>query len=191
MDTLERSEFASLLRLRISARGLSPCNALRALEHSRVRTADFDYALPPQLIAQAPAPERDHSRLLVLHRHSRHVEHRRFGNFLEYLNHGDVLVLNNSKVIPARLHGMNVHTGGRFEILLLDENATNDWWVMLRPGKRARTGTQIVLVESDGQPSTVHATVLDKNDEGHRRLEFGGTSPTGLRPWAKSRCRLT
>ena len=68
-----------------------------------------------------------------------------FRNLLEYLRPGDLLVLNNSRVIPARLRGINAHTGGQFEILLLEENATNDWWVMLRPGKRARVGTQIIL----------------------------------------------
>ena len=83
-------------------------------------------------------------------------------------------MLNNSRVIPARLRGMNAHTGGQFEILLLEENATNDWWVMLRPGKRARAGTQIIFRNTRGQPSDVHATVLDKNDEGHRRLRFAG-----------------
>jgi len=69
---------------------------------------------------------------------------------------------------------MNAHTGGHFEILLLEENATNDWWVMLRPGKRARVGTQIVLQDTRGQPSHVRATVLATNEEGHRRLHFAG-----------------
>jgi S-adenosylmethionine:tRNA ribosyltransferase-isomerase len=139
-----------------------------------MRTADFDFALPPELIAQAPVPQRDQSRLLVLHRHSGQVEHRRFCNLLEYLHPGDLLVLNNSRVIPARLRGINAHTAGQFEILLLEENAINDWWVMLRPGKRARAGTQIIFRDARGQPSDVHATVLDKNDEGHQRLRFAG-----------------
>jgi S-adenosylmethionine:tRNA ribosyltransferase-isomerase len=139
-----------------------------------MRTADFDYELPPELIAQAPAPQRDQSRLMVLYRQSGQVEHRRFRNFLEYLRPGDLLVLNDSRVIQARLRGVNAHTGGQFEVLLLEENAINDWWVMLRPGKRARTGTQIILRDTRGQPSCVHATVLDNNDEGHRRLRFTG-----------------
>jgi len=83
-------------------------------------------------------------------------------------------VLNDSRVIPARLRGVNAHSGGRFEILLLEENATNDWWVMLRPGKRARVGTQIALQDPSGQPSPVRATVLEANHEGHRRLSFAG-----------------
>jgi S-adenosylmethionine:tRNA ribosyltransferase-isomerase len=139
-----------------------------------MRTADFDFELPPQLIAQAPAPQRDQSRLLALHRLSGQIEHRRFRNLLEYLQPGDLLVLNNSRVIPARLRGVNAHTGGQFEILLLEENAINDWWVMLRPGKRARAGTQIIFRDTRGQPSDVQATVLDTNDEGHRRLRFTG-----------------
>jgi S-adenosylmethionine:tRNA ribosyltransferase-isomerase len=139
-----------------------------------MRTADFDFELPSELIAQAPMPHRDQSRLLVLHRHSGQVEHRRFHDLLDYLHAGDLLVLNNSRVIPARLRGVNAHTGGQFEVLLLEENAINDWWVMLRPGKRARAGTQIIFRNTRGQPSDVQATVLDKNDEGHRRLRFAG-----------------
>ncbi|MGD0258653.1 MAG: tRNA preQ1(34) S-adenosylmethionine ribosyltransferase-isomerase QueA [Verrucomicrobiota bacterium] len=139
-----------------------------------MRTADFDYELPPGLIAQVPAPQRDQSRLLVLHRRSGQVEHRRFRDLLEYLQPGDLLVLNNSRVVPARLRGVNARTGGQFEILLLEENAINDWWAMLRPGKRARAGTQVLLRDTRGQLSGARATVLDKNDEGHRRLRFAG-----------------
>src|ERR1035441_778219 len=142
-----------------------------------MRTADFDYELPPELIAQAPAPQRDESRLLVLHRGSGQVEHRRFRDLLAYLRPSDLLVLNNSRVIPARLRGANARTSGQFEILLLEENALNDWWAMLRAGKRARAGTQIILRDPRGQATGVHATVLDTNAEGHRRLEFSGAPP--------------
>src|SRR4051812_11026489 len=103
-----------------------------------MRTADFDFPLPPELIAQTPAAMRDQSRLLVLQRDDGKIEHRQFRDVPEYFRAGDVLVLNNSRVIPARLRGLNAQTGGQFELLLLEENATNDWWVMLRPGKRAR-----------------------------------------------------
>lgn len=140
----------------------------------QMRTKDFEFELPPELIAQEPAPERDQSRLLVLHRDSGCVEHRRFPDLTEYLNPGDALVLNNSRVIPARLRGVNAHTGGQFEVLLLEENAVNDWWAMLRPGKRARAGTQINLQDARAQPSGVQAVVLETNDEGHRRLRFSG-----------------
>src|SRR3989442_15262371 len=117
-----------------------------------MRTADFDYDLPTELIAQHPSPQRDQSRLLVLHRATGQVEHRNFRDLPQYMVSGDVLVLNNSRVIPARLRGVNAQTGGQFEILLLEENARNDWWTMMRPGKRARVGTKIVLHDSEGEP---------------------------------------
>src|SRR3974390_3156411 len=139
-----------------------------------MRTADFDFELPPELIAQAPAAQRDQSRLLVLHRDTGKVEHRHFRDLLDYLRPGDVLVLNNSRVIPARLRGANAHSGGRFEVLLLEETAVNDWWVKLRPGNRARVGTQIVLQDLHGQPTDVRALVHETNLEGHRRLRFSG-----------------
>ena len=139
-----------------------------------MRAAEFDFFLPPELIAQAPVPERDQSRLLVLQRDTRQIAHRGFRDFLDYLRRGDVLVLNDSRVIPARLRGINARSGGQFEILLLEENAVNDWWVMLRPGKRARVGAEIILCDPDGIPTPVRARVLDINAEGHRRLEFSG-----------------
>ncbi len=141
-----------------------------------MRTSDFDYELPPELIAQAPAPERDQSRLLVMHRPLGTLEHRRFPDLLAYLNAGDVLVLNDSKVIPARLRGINQRTGGQFELLLLEENATNDWWAMLRPGKRAQLKARIQLQTRHRDPSEVVAEVMDINEEGHRRLRFSGVA---------------
>src|SRR5882724_5605512 len=141
-----------------------------------MQTADFDFELPPASIAQTPTEKRDLSRLFVLHRSSRKIEDRRFRDLLEYLNPGDVLVLNNSRVIPARLRGENLHTSGQFEILMLEENGVNDWWAMLRPGKRARAGTQIALRDKSGQPCEVVGTVLEKNEEGRRRLSFTGTT---------------
>jgi S-adenosylmethionine:tRNA ribosyltransferase-isomerase len=141
-----------------------------------MRTADFDFQLPPELIAQIPAPKRDQSRLLVLHRDSQQIEHRKFRDLLAYLHPGDVLVLNDSRVFPARLRGTNAGTGGQFEILLLQENATNDWWVMMRPAKRARTGTRIIFHDVKGKPTAIQAIVLEHNEEGHRRLQFTGTT---------------
>jgi S-adenosylmethionine:tRNA ribosyltransferase-isomerase len=137
-----------------------------------MQTADFDFALPPELIAQHPVPQRDESRLLVLHRANGQVEHRRFRDGPEFFRAGDVLVLNDSRVIPARLRGTNALSGGQFEILLLEENTRNDWWAMLRPAKRARIGTQIVLHNTDGNATDIHATVLETNEEGYRRLQF-------------------
>jgi S-adenosylmethionine:tRNA ribosyltransferase-isomerase len=145
-----------------------------------MQTADFDFDLPAELIAQTPAAQRDQSRLLVLRRDSGLIAHGRFRDLLNYLSAGDVLVLNNSRVIPARLRGVNVRTGGQFELLLLEENATNDWWAMLRPGKRARPGTRIVITAARSHQSGVVATVLDQNEEGHRRLTFAGTPDIAL-----------
>ncbi len=141
-----------------------------------MRTADFDFDLPPELIAQHPAGERDASRLFVLRRDTGPVEHRQFRQLPEYLREGDVLALNDSRVIPARLDAINHQTGGRFQLLLLEENATNDWWVMLRPGRRARVGTRMLLRDRQGQPTEASATVLDTNAEGHRRLRFSGVA---------------
>lgn len=138
-----------------------------------MRTADFHFDLPPDLIAQTPATTRDASRLLVLHRESGKAEHCQFRDVLRFLRAGDVLVFNNSRVIPARLRGVNARTGGQFEIVLLEENATNDWWTLMRPGKRARIGSEIILLES-GKPTEVHATVIETNEEGHRRLRLSG-----------------
>jgi S-adenosylmethionine:tRNA ribosyltransferase-isomerase len=87
-----------------------------------------------------------------------------------------VLVLNNSRVIPARLHGLNPRTGGKFEILLLEEASTNDWWAMMRPGKRARVGAKIQLLDPTGGATTFFAEVTGVNDEGHRRLKFSGSA---------------
>jgi S-adenosylmethionine:tRNA ribosyltransferase-isomerase len=139
-----------------------------------MRTADFNFALPSELIAQHPAPKRDESRLLVLNRTNGHVGHRKFRDILEFFHAGDVLVLNNSRVIPARLRGTNARTGGKFEILLLEENAPNDWWAMIRPGKNARIGTQIIFRDASGRPANISATVAEVNDEDHRRLQFSG-----------------
>ena len=141
-----------------------------------MRTSDFDFILPVELIAQHPVLERDQSRLLVLHRENDRLEHRRFSELINYLRAGDVLVLNNSRVIPARLRGHNLKSGGQFEILMLAENDINDWWVMLRPGKRARPGTRIVLHESQSTTTEIVAEVVDSNAEGHRRLVFSGAA---------------
>jgi S-adenosylmethionine:tRNA ribosyltransferase-isomerase len=139
-----------------------------------MRTADFNFALPPELIAQHPAAKRDESRLLVLNRANGRLTHRKFPDLLEFLRDGDALVLNNSRVIPARLRGVNSKTGGKFEILLLEENAVNDWWVMIRPGKNARIGKQINFHNASRELTNISATVIEVNDEGHRRLQFSG-----------------
>ncbi len=141
-----------------------------------MKTADFNFNLPPDLIAQHPASKRDGSRLLVLHRNTNKIEHRQFPDLLEYFVTGDVLVLNNSRVISARLRGENAKTGGKFEILLLEENASNDWWVLIHPGKNARMGTQINFRDTRCKTTDISAVVIEVNDEGHRRLKFSGTN---------------
>jgi S-adenosylmethionine:tRNA ribosyltransferase-isomerase len=139
-----------------------------------MRAADFDYLLPPELIAQTPAPQRDQSRLLVLDRAQEQITHRLFRDLPEYFSAGDLLVLNDSRVIPARLRARNTRTTGHFEVLLLEENAPNDWWAMMRPGRRAVLGAVIQILDKNKYPSAFTATVRDVNAEGHRRLEFSG-----------------
>ncbi|MDB6027321.1 MAG: tRNA preQ1(34) S-adenosylmethionine ribosyltransferase-isomerase QueA [Verrucomicrobiales bacterium] len=142
---------------------------------SQMRTADFDFSLPPELIAQKPAPNRDQSRLLHLNRQNNAISHLHFPDLLTFFRPGDVLVLNNSRVIPARLRGVNVNTGGNFELLLLEEGSVNDWWAMLRPGKRGTPGTKIRLLNHERVPTNIFCEVLELNSEGHRRLKFSGT----------------
>ncbi len=144
-----------------------------------LRASDFDYPLPPELIAQTPAPRRDQSRLLVLDRAGGQIAHRRFSDLPEYFSPGDLLVLNDSRVIPARLRARNSRTRGHFEVLLLEENAPNNWWAMMRPAKRAGPGAVIQILDKDKNPSGFTAAVRDVNAEGHRRLEFSGPENIG------------
>lgn len=139
-----------------------------------MRTADYDFDLPEESIAQHPLAGRDQSKLLHLDRTTRQWSHRRFTDLPQMLRAGDVLIFNDSKVIPARLRGINRTTGGHFEILLLEETSLNEWWVMMKPGKRARPGTKIVILSPDRNPSAVHAEVTHINEEGHRLLRFSG-----------------
>jgi S-adenosylmethionine:tRNA ribosyltransferase-isomerase len=144
-----------------------------------VRTADFDYLLPKDLIAQVPAPQRDQSRLLKFQRPTGALEHRAFPDLVDYLAPEDVLVLNDSQVIPARLHGRCQRTQRVFEVFLCRENSRNDWWAMLRPGRRARTKTCIEIHDHQGEPTGTLASVTEINEEGHRRLRFSG--PANIR----------
>lgn len=110
-----------------------------------MKTSDFDYDLPQELIAQHPAAQRDHSRLLVMDKKSGAVEHRLFKDIVAYLHAGDVLVLNNTKVIPARIFGVKEGGTAKIEVLLLkrDETLPNTWEVLVHPGKRCKVGTVI------------------------------------------------
>lgn len=141
-----------------------------------MHTADFDFALPPELIAQTPVAQRDGSRLLVLNRRDGRMEHRSFRDVLDLFRPGDVLVLNNSRVLRARLRGLKSLSGGQVELLLAEEVAPNEWWTLLRPGKRVRAGTEIQLSTNDGRPSLLRAVVQEKNAEGHCRVRFTGTA---------------
>lgn len=110
-----------------------------------MKTSDFDYELPEELIAQHPAVQRDHSRLLVMDKYTGAVEHRVFRDIVNYLHAGDVLVLNNTKVIPARIFGVKEGGTAKIEVLLLkrDDDLPNTWEVLVHPGKRAKVGTVI------------------------------------------------
>ena len=111
-----------------------------------MRTSDFDYPLPPELIAQTPAEPRDSSRLLVLDRVTGRTEHRRFTDVLEYLRPGDLMVFNQSRVIPARLFGTRDDNGGRVEFLLLRREGEGVWEALSRPGRRLRPGATVTII---------------------------------------------
>ena len=110
-----------------------------------MKTSDFDYELPERLIAQHPAEKRDHSRLLVMDKYTGEVEHRIFKDIVDYLHEGDVLVVNKTKVLPARIFGVKEGGSAKIEVLLLkrDKDLPNTWEVLVRPGKRAKVGTMI------------------------------------------------
>ena len=110
-----------------------------------MRTSDFDYELPPGLIAQTPVEPRDSSRLMVLHRDSGTTEHRRFTDILEYLRPDDLMVFNRSRVIPARLFGVRDDNGGKVELLLLRREADGVWEALARPGRRLRPGATVTI----------------------------------------------
>ena len=133
-----------------------------------LKTSDFYYDLPGELIAQHPMEQRDASRLMVLDRAKGTLSHKHFSDIVEYLNPGDVLVINDSKVIPARLYG---HAEGRpeagIELLLLRQRALDTWETLVKPGKRARMGARLVFGEG-----LLTCTVTDILEEGNRLVHF-------------------
>lgn len=155
---------------------------------------DFDYNLPEELIAQFPADKRDHSRLMVVDRSTGSVEHRHFYDILEYLKAGDCLVLNNSRVIPARIFGIKASTGARVEFLLIKRKDGDRWETMVRPGKKIKKGDVILFgIDADRyisecdhkggnvkspvmqeieEAAPLKAEVLDYGDDGTRIVEF-------------------
>ncbi|MBQ9008691.1 MAG: tRNA preQ1(34) S-adenosylmethionine ribosyltransferase-isomerase QueA [Clostridia bacterium] len=132
-----------------------------------MKTSDFYYDLPEELIAQKPVYPRDSSRLMVIDRNRDTIEHRIFRDVIEYLNPGDVLVVNETRVIPARLYGVKAETGGAIEFLLLKRLNLTDWEVILKPGKRAKPGAEFLFGEGK-----LKATILSIGEDGGRTVRF-------------------
>lgn len=137
------------------------------LTDTALTTKDFFYDLPKELIAQTPAEPRDSSRLLVLHKDTGETEHRIFRDIIDYLHEGDVLVTNDSKVIPARLYGVKEDSGITVEVVLLRSRGLDVWETLVRPGRRCRPGTKIIF--GDG---LLRAEVLETVEGGNRLLKF-------------------
>lgn len=131
------------------------------------KTSDFAYDLPERLIAQTPIKERDHSRLLVLDRESGEIAHKHFYDIIEYLNEGDCLVINDTKVLPARLYGRRKDTDAIVEFLLLKRIDDKRWETLVKPGKKAKIGAEIVFEEN-----LLTGTIIDVLEEGNRIIEF-------------------
>lgn len=132
-----------------------------------MKTSDFFYDLPEELIAQDPLEDRTASRLLVLNRETGAVEHKIFSDVIDYLNEGDCLVINNTRVIPARLIGEKEGTGGKVEVLLLKRRANDVWETLVKPGKKLRPGARVIF--GDGR---LKAEILEIAEEGNRLVRF-------------------
>ena len=132
-----------------------------------MKTSDFYYDLPEELIAQDPLEDRSASRMMVLNRKTGETEDRHFHQLLQYLHAGDTLVINDTKVIPARLFGKREPTGGAVEILLLKRRADDIWETLVRPGKKCRPGTELSFGEG-----LLHGTVLETVEDGNRLIQF-------------------
>ena len=132
-----------------------------------MRTSDFYYELPQELIAQDPLEDRSSSRLMHLSMADGSIEHRHFRDILDYLNEGDTLVINDTKVIPARLYGHKEETGAVIEILLLKRRENDIWECLVKPGKKARPGAKITF--GDG---ILEGEIIDVVDEGNRLIQF-------------------
>lgn len=128
---------------------------------------DFNYDLPEELIAQDPLEDRSSSRLMVLHKNTGRIEHKIFRDIIDYLNPGDCLVINDTKVIPARLMGIKEDTGAAIEVLLLKRNADDVWECLVKPGKKARTGARIVFGEG-----LLVGEIVDVIEDGNRMIKF-------------------
>jgi len=126
----------------------------------------YDYYLPDELIAQTPLNKRDESKMLVFNRSTKKIDHKHFYDVIDYLNAGDVLVINNTKVIPARLYGIKKETHAKIEVLLLKRLNYTDWEVLLRPGKRDKIGTAVVFSDD------LSMTVIDTKEDGNKIIKF-------------------
>lgn len=134
-------------------------------------TSDFDYQLPPEYIAQTPIEPRDNSRLMVLFRDTGKIEHRKFYNLGDYLESGDVLVVNDTRVIMARLFARKILTGGKIELLLLNKK-TDDIWEVLVGGKATNPGTQFYILSRSGDKLELKAEVVKVLDGARRLIRF-------------------
>ena len=132
-----------------------------------MKTSDFFYELPQEQIAQTPIEPRDHSRLMVLRRDSDSIEHKHFYDIIDYLNEGDTLIVNDSRVIPARIYGYKEDTGAKIEFLLLRQLDGKRWETLVKPGKKAKPGTRFIF--GDG---LLTAEVIEVTDDGNRIVEL-------------------
>lgn len=132
-----------------------------------MKTEDFNFHLPEELIAQDPLLDRSSSRLLVLDKETGEMEHQKFHQVIDYLEEGDCLVLNDTKVLPARLIGSREHTGAKVELLLLKRGDDDVWEALVKPGKKARPGMRIIFGEG-----LLVGEVLEVVEEGNRRIKF-------------------
>lgn len=132
-----------------------------------MKTSDFYYDLPKELIAQTPVEPRDSSRLLVLGRNNGEIEHRHFYDIIDCLNEGDLLVANDSRVLPARIFGIKDETGAKVEFLLLKQISGNTWETLCKPGKKAKVGAKFTFGEG-----VLKATVIEVKDDGNRVVDF-------------------
>lgn len=137
-----------------------------------MQLSDFDFYLPEELIAQEPIKERDLSRLMVVHKNSPQLEHKIFRDITEYLQPGDMLVMNESKVLPARIFGTRVATGAKIEVLLLRQIGENQWEVLVKPGKKARKGDILKFGKGD-----MEGKIIDHTEVGGRIIEFSNREP--------------
>jgi S-adenosylmethionine:tRNA ribosyltransferase-isomerase len=137
-----------------------------------MKTSDFDYLLPEELIAQTPIEPRDHSRLMVLSHDTGKIEHRRFYDLPDYLAAGDVMVFNNSRVFPARLYAKRTDTAAQVELLLLDCRSTGEWRALVKPGRRMRPGATFE-VAGDDEPG-ISGEVVEIEPDGSRIVRLSG-----------------